>query len=566
MIGRAAETAATTMSEPKRVWTWRRAAVAAVLVLSALRLVLLWLSWRTPVLPSADESAEVFRSLRYGSGDFTSQIAIWGALPSYLLFGVFGAFYVVGRATGLFDGTDDFLRLYAEDPDTFVALGRTLFCVVGVVLLEVVRRAVTAHVDARASLWAVLAIGLFPLTLGVSVLVKADGLAIVFLLLAAHRAHVALPLARETAPSRAALALVGVLFGAALACKYHVIFAAPAALFPLWSGRTRIGAGGLTVVAGSMICTFLLTNPTVLLEPTRFFVGDYGVLGNFRHQDPRKLAGYERSQLPGFFEASTGGAVVSVAMAISLVLGLFDRRAFVRACCWSALSFLTMLCAVPYVEAHHVLPVLPFVAIAFGAAVSRGAAWGRAGWAATGLAVGVLVTLVPVALSRIETCATESTVTAAENWIETHLPADARVVVDWAYVPRLRRNGASLKRELADPGLSSARRRLISALAARPPSPAYDVIPLVHRMRTSQRADEQSHFDVDRYRREGVRYAVVSSRWYGRFFRPPLRPEDDGVRAFYSRLLDSERVLRTFRRAPRRAVGPRIDVVDLGSE
>src|SRR5688572_32830411 len=89
-----------------------RLALATLLLVLLLRILAAVQGYRTPVIPNSDEDLEVFRSLRYASGDLNPKISAWGGLSSLLLFVLYGTTYVVGRVVAAFASTQDFLRLY----------------------------------------------------------------------------------------------------------------------------------------------------------------------------------------------------------------------------------------------------------------------------------------------------------------------------------------------------------------------------------------------------------------------------------------------------------------------
>jgi hypothetical protein len=64
--------------------------------------------------------------MAFGSGDLNPHFFRWPSLPMYIMFFVYGSLYVIGTGFGFFTGTEDFLRLYVENPTIFWILGRSM--------------------------------------------------------------------------------------------------------------------------------------------------------------------------------------------------------------------------------------------------------------------------------------------------------------------------------------------------------------------------------------------------------------------------------------------------------
>src|SRR5262245_8783853 len=77
-----------------------------------------------PQLYHADEPVVVNHALAYGTGDLNPHFFNIPPLPSYLLFGLYGLYFLTGKAFGIFKTTLDFERLFYVDPSSFYVLGR----------------------------------------------------------------------------------------------------------------------------------------------------------------------------------------------------------------------------------------------------------------------------------------------------------------------------------------------------------------------------------------------------------------------------------------------------------
>jgi len=84
-----------------------------------------------PHLYHADEPIVVNHALAYGTGDLNPHFFRIPPLVSYLLFFVYGLYFLAGKAFGLFGSLQDFEFLFYADPTSFYLIGRI---VLGVIL------------------------------------------------------------------------------------------------------------------------------------------------------------------------------------------------------------------------------------------------------------------------------------------------------------------------------------------------------------------------------------------------------------------------------------------------
>ena len=73
-----------------------------------------------------DEHLIINHSLAFGAGDLNPHLFYFPTFFMYLLFGVYGIFYLLGLAAGKFHGQDDLIALYLVSPQVFYVLGRVV--------------------------------------------------------------------------------------------------------------------------------------------------------------------------------------------------------------------------------------------------------------------------------------------------------------------------------------------------------------------------------------------------------------------------------------------------------
>lgn len=242
--------------------------IASILLLAfALRV---WgLHFGLPGLFHADEPIVLNHALAYGTGDFNPHFFKIPPLVSYLLFAVFGLYYLAGSLGGLFTGTADFENFFYTDPSSFYLLARLIFgALAGTLTVLAFYRAVKRHFDAARGLTAAFLLAVCFLHVTDSHYLYADIpllLVIVFAFGIFWDIHSDSGFLKHIAS--------GAVIGLAIALKYNGIF------IGLFYGAMLLGASmrlsqkikyGLSVAgAAGVIFTFL--NPYWLLDFNFFF-------------------------------------------------------------------------------------------------------------------------------------------------------------------------------------------------------------------------------------------------------------------------------------------------------
>src|SRR5436190_14143964 len=90
------------------------------------------ITWGLPDVHHPDEIPILNRALAFATGDLNPKNFLYPTLYFYALFAWEGAFFVVGRATGLYQSMTAFECEFFSDPTHVVAAGRTLTAMFGV--------------------------------------------------------------------------------------------------------------------------------------------------------------------------------------------------------------------------------------------------------------------------------------------------------------------------------------------------------------------------------------------------------------------------------------------------
>jgi hypothetical protein len=426
-----------------------------------------------------DETTLVHRALAIGAGDFNPHFFNYPSLQFYWLAALYGVYFAVGYATGLFSGLADFEMLFFSDPSSFFLLGRLLTALLGTASIAVVYL-IGKHVqNATAGLISALFTAVAFLHVRDSHFLTVDVPALFHALLAV------LFLVRFSSEGRLRFLLVGGVFlGLAASTKYNLgLFAPMAAWCVLIAPMQDMERGKRLLILAAVVATaFVVTSPFVVLDFPSFW---------------RDLS-YERAHFARGHGMDLGwGWVRHVRFSLPLGLGwpLFALgligcvRWFWR--CDQISRGLLVALVVYYLVAgsgkvvfmRYALPLVPLLCLAAGCVLD---ALGQryANWAVW---LGVLLVAVPMAYvsgQHSHLLARADTRVLAARWIEQNAETGERIALcatsDYDYV-RLRRTAKNLEaqlRELRAAGLPARRVARQLHYGGRLPGPAYDLIEL----------------------------------------------------------------------------------------
>ncbi len=399
-----------------------------------------------PDLFHADEPVVVNHALAFGSGDFNPHFFNIPPLVSYLLFLVYGIYFVLGKAVGMFSGPQDFLSAFLMSPTSFYLIARILFgALIGTVTIYLIYR---------------LGKKFFSLEHG---LLAAALLALNFLHVRdSHYIYVDIPLAAVLVLSFfPVLTLIerfefrtylcfGVLLGIATATKYNgALIMLPFLVVHFAKHRSQFVPLALALLIS--IATFFILNPFALLD-WKFFFSELSeqakstdFVGFFHH------LGYSLNE-------GVGSLVLICAM-IGIIRSIASKRFKLGVVVIYVLSYYAVLCFKSQPYDRYVLPMIPFLMLlaAEGLIVlKKEFKLSRASFVILVFAV-MVPSLLKVILSDF-IFLEKDTRTISRSWVESFVPAGSKVALDSPlYLPRLKPTMPQLeekKAELSASGVS----------------------------------------------------------------------------------------------------------------
>lgn len=402
------------------------------------------LSHQLPDRAYIEEDEFIYTALKYGSGDLNPHWFFHPPLYSYLLFALYGAYYLLGAAAGWFRGAEGFILQYLVDPSAFYIIARGLSVLLSVPAVLLLYRFGRDACSPRVGLAACLLFAVMPLGVKYAHYGCSEPLLLCLVLAAAVCAARAL----RTGRVRPLLA-AGAFAGAAMGTKYTGVFALAlvAAAVPRPSRASSWAALlGALAAAGA---AFLLVCPFPVLVP-REFAANVSLLAS----QPLQVGEYSWQRLPNLYlefarrhmPAGMTAPLAWVSLAGTVFLWLRHRREDILAAALPTAFYLVIGRSRLFYD-RYMLVCYPFFALAAAALIDAAAVRAagllaparsrRAAAAMLAAAAGALALGGAGASARlVRRMVLPETRFLAARWIEEHLPAGARILADDAPVPQ----------------------------------------------------------------------------------------------------------------------------------
>jgi hypothetical protein len=444
-------------------------AVFAAVVGLAFVLRLAGVGFGLPHVYHQDEPILVNHAMSIGAGGWNTHFFVIPPFTVYFLFGLYGAFFLAGKAAGLFTDTAHFALSFVRDPSAFYLIGRFVLGVLfGTATVALVAKLGGRFFSKRTGLWAAVFLALCPLHVQHSHYLYADipvtfaVTAFLFFLLAAMRE-----------PAVKNFVMAGLMLGWAVSVKYTAAYFVPVAALAAWF------AGGFKKTAVLFVASaavYTVVAPFTFLDWAEFYrqmlrqAGAEGPVGSAHHFSYSILQG---TSWPFVLLAAAGAGHLWKA-----------RRREAALITGAALWFYIVNAKFSQPFARYMLPVIPVLSLLAGA----GWEWASEKLARHKLEKGALLTLVAASLAAPSVYLDglflrKDTRTECLEWFHKNARPGAVVVVDNRfYAPRLAQTAGQIREKytyLKDgPGDAVRRKRLDLALEAAKGQRAYQVYTL----------------------------------------------------------------------------------------
>lgn len=550
-----------------------------------------------PYLYSPGESIVVRQALAYGgTRSLRPYTYIYPPLYSYLLFVLYGFYYMLGRITGTFAAVSDLAISYFMDPTPFYLIGRIVTGLMGsgTVFLVYLTAGRTGRRATGLVAAALLAVSHLHIVHSHNALTD---IPMTFLVMTAMWLIL---LARET-DSRRAWGRAGLGVGVAIGMKYNAaLMLIPLMLGILWPAdahpspamlRQRLAP--LAVGLGSIVVGFVITCPFALLDWRALWAdlmgAQLGLNTGIAKSFGETIAFYWRTLL-----RSGMGYPLGIWALLGLAYAIWRHRAHDLLLLSFPVCYLLFLGFQGRYQANWLLPALPFLCI-FAAAlavdlVDRLCLLQRTRRLLLGLLTVVLATY-PAWFSffYLKSTAAPDTRSVAKAWIEAHIPAGSRILLDSSSTgpplqPTLESwqryfDQAATDKEIASrsPAAQIAfdSYRYYQLEAARSLQSRVITYDLEYMQFAWWRASEEEAdleefpvfgayreriFSLAQLQQAGIEYVVVSSFKYRQYLTPEGRAKWPSYYEFYDSLDQHARLIQAFYADPIHQPGPDIKI------
>ncbi|MBI2069786.1 MAG: glycosyltransferase family 39 protein [Elusimicrobia bacterium] len=548
----------------------RRCPKPFLLIVSAgLLLRLAGIDFGLPGTYHPDEPHHINLAVYFGSGDFNPHVFKYPTLWMYVLFILYGLFFVVWSGFGFLRGADDFGALFVWDPSAFYLIARGASAFLGAAAIFPLYAMVKRLAGERAGLLAAGLWAVSPRLVNYGHVAKPDMLMLAFSTLAWFLCARILNGARD----RRSYVLAGGAMGLACSSQYTAGFIAPLLVLAhgLSQGRSWLRASALApLVLGyaAAVAAFFLGTPFALFDFQTFA------------RDLRDLLSYGQGALTGTPEKAGLAAAANLLVVLGwpALLGALivaagavlawrkNRRAALFGLLPLALGFVVMAVQSRQAAAERYVAAL-FPGVVLLASFAAEAPWLKTVKAAAKNWWWLL--LIPGAWGAVgisRDYLKPDTRTLAKEWIEEHIPEGSRILLDQIYLgPPLAMTKDQVERLYQKTSsIGHPRARYFHLMLKGHPGGGYEILRMLRTsgelisMERHTQWSQQGYdlLDVERglpaLQEAGVRYALTSSEGARADTNPRLSK-------FFSDLESKTELLRQFQ-PDDRTTGPALKI------
>jgi len=415
----------------------------------ALALRLLALAYGLPATYNPDETPILNRALAFAKGDLNPHNFLYPSLYFYALFGWEVLFFIAGRIAGLYHSVNDFQREFFTNPSRLFLAGRALTTLFGVATVPALYAFGKRLYGRTTGVIAAAFLAVAPVAVRDAHYVKLD-VPVTFFAVLTHVIVARIVTDPVAAERRRGWAIAGLFAGLTVSTHYYAAFivlpiAAAALIEGMRTNRLPRAIGMLAIAALATIAGFIIGTPFFFVEP---------------HTALRDIVAVREIDIDRAVEST--GAFTSFARYVEI---LFRDAVGWPVCLLAAVGFIWAIVAdwrrglilgtftaaflvfvsntVPMSRYLNVIIPLMGLAAAFTVVRISRALGARASTAAAGLTV---LAMTPGLLTSVKTdlfFRQTDTRTLAREYVETHVPSGASILVQPYSVP-LRRSRESL--------------------------------------------------------------------------------------------------------------------------
>jgi hypothetical protein len=472
-----------------------------LIMLSGFSLRLYGINFGLPFTYHADEPVVVNHAMAYGLGGLNPHFFNIPPLVSYIIFALYGAYFIIGKSVSLFTSPESFALGFLRDPTAFYIIGRFF---VGVLIGTATIFAIYVFAKKLFSQRTGLASALFAAVVFISVqnshYIYVDTMMVFFIVLTCIAA-----IDITDSKNTKSYIMSGIYAGIATAVKYNAALVFIVILMAHFAGSVKRSAAKLCVSLLAMCATYFILNPYSILDFTGFMSGimdqagaehALGVLYHMRY-----------SLLQG-----AGIVLVILGIAGMVYYGVKSPRLHLAFISFPVVFYL-VLCFFSQPHERYALPLVPFLVIYASAMICE--KMKNVFMASLFAALIVLPNLARAAYSDY-LFTQDDTRTIACEWIERNIEEGSRVAIEHLFFcPRLNQTKEQISEKLSYTlGKDAAKNKRINLAMklAEENRPAYNIFYLkdTSSMNTGPLFERpQLGFSVQELKKNGIEYVVL---------------------------------------------------------
>jgi hypothetical protein len=399
----------------------------SVAIIFAVALALrLWGIWfGLPGIDHGDETEVVNHALRFGSGDLNPHRFQYGSFFQYILFALYGFYFIAGYVAGQFPTVQSFALAFIQDPSVFYLIARCLSALFGAMTVVLVYCIGNRLRGLSVGVGAALLLGLSYEHAVHAHYATVDVFLTFMFTLALYRCVLVVD-----KPTFRNMLLAGFIAGLCIGVKFNGVFAVVAVVLsivlgqrdrPVW--RRIFSLQTITVMSVIPFGHFLVSPFFYIDFPLAF--EEVRQLRAMHASESFTLARYLSGLVGGYFGIPAG--ILCLAGFCRLLFSR-DRRVWVLLVTTLAVLFFISLHA--YTDQRYIMQVFPVFAVAGAVLITELCRPLKSRMLTT--LIWALIALHPLYLivSWNTVHSKRSITLQAKDWIEEHIPVNAKILID----------------------------------------------------------------------------------------------------------------------------------------
>jgi len=237
--------------------------IIVIMIVISLAFALPGVKGSLPSLTISDEFQIVERALYCGTGDLNPHLFTWPAqLPVYILFGLFGALYILLYILHRVGSAQDFMLLYLQNPSLFFITARLLSVLISSISIPFVYYLTKKFSNKITAIFSSTAIITSPLFIKMEVIAKPESYLLLFTILSLYFIY------RKDVIKPKDIILSAIFAGASLSSKYNAFLILPSIIMIIIlksDGRT-VKLKHLGLFIATTFISFFIFSPFMLID------------------------------------------------------------------------------------------------------------------------------------------------------------------------------------------------------------------------------------------------------------------------------------------------------------